>query len=562
MVWAYNIDDLEYYNANGFWPCYEEPLFIPHDLLLQIALPRPTGSSGFSIVIKLLTPDGLTVYSTITSNFDYFFAYVTLRGINYYYCNIRLNSYATDMTAHGCFILQVTVTDIDSTQTVFEAYTQRYSLLQTAAPPGGVTVIPEGQGNIATLCASTSGLDLCGRQYLKFAAIFDCFDSFNGDYYGDATNVLAGVGSYPFSHIRQSNINGRLKKLPREIKRTISINCRTQKTETTPKYSLLGDTVFPIWKVNEIESMMLANHLYVNGKEYQSGGGTPFTQFGKPQSCQYTYQLNMELEDCYRFQIFECSSECSSQTYYYPVTIDNVPFFDDTKRLVAQNITALVTYLASLPDMVSVTSVPFQLPCQLAAVIQVKSAGSPPKYLHQQFAIPSARIYPKILPENTGDLSSLCGAMPLLSCPDPVLGIPVSFTSVCPDPVLGVPTSISDAFSYNLVITGENGWVVQAYTAANINGLVTFTLLVINNSYTDNAIQNYVNQTIGVISNLGRPITAALLTHDNNADLDPNNSIAILPTGEIQFSGPAMYQDMTGSQIVLPSLSYFITLTP
>lgn len=310
-------------NPNGVWGCYSDPLFQPKDILLQVN-GIDLSETDMSQVHVLVCTVGGTVVEDGTSFFNAFIGYFTLNGTTYYYVNFQCGNYSPYMLSNGCFTLQILIDapagSPPGAPPLFNGFTQKYNIINDIIVAGDVTITGGcSLTNLATLCNSPVLDGTCGKPYVKFNAVFDCIDTFTGDYYGDPSGVIGGIGLFPFDFIRQSWIEGRLKKLPRAIKRTISINGRTQRTETTPKYQLQGVVPFPVWKMEELENMLLANHLYADGIEYQSDGGTPFAQFGKPQNSNYVYKMEMDLQDLYEWQVFGCTPVCVSQTYYYPI---------------------------------------------------------------------------------------------------------------------------------------------------------------------------------------------------------------------------------------------------
>ena len=320
MIFVDTAADLDFNNnPNGVWGCYSDPLFQPKDILLQVNGVDLSECSMADVHIKVCTVAGVTIEDA-TSLFNAFIGYFTLYGTTYYYLNLQCGNYSPYMLSNGCFTLRVIVDNPSGGASLFDKFTQKYLIVNDIIVASGVTITGSCSAtNLASLCISPVLDGTCGKPYVKFNAVFDCIDSFTGDYYGDPMGIIDGIGLFPFDFIRQSWIEGRLKKLPRAIKRTISINGRTQRTETTPKYQLQGIVPFPVWKMEEIENMMLANHLYVDGTEYQSDGGTPFAQFGKPQNSNFIYKLEMDIQDLYEWQVFGCTPVCASQTYYYPI---------------------------------------------------------------------------------------------------------------------------------------------------------------------------------------------------------------------------------------------------
>jgi len=318
MVLVDNISDLEYYNQNG-WPCYADIVTSPHDILLQALI--QTGTTGFAaaitMTIKVLKPDG-TFLEDATAYFDIVSFDNAIGTTNYQYANIRCNRYSPAMVANVCFILEIT-NPVYPTGT-YHKYTQKYQLINSLIYPALIDITQEGSGfNVASLCSDENTNGSC-NPLIKILAQFDCLDAYTGDYYGNSTAWLgtAGVTEF-FPFVRFSWLQGYVNKLPTAVKRTVSVNCRTQRTERTNKYLLSSFVSFPLWKMEEIEGMMLANHLFVGDKEYQSEGGTPFEQAGKPINCHYAYKLGMELQDCFQWQTFGCTPPCTPAISFYPI---------------------------------------------------------------------------------------------------------------------------------------------------------------------------------------------------------------------------------------------------
>lgn len=317
MVWVDNISQLEYYRPNPQWGCYSEPVQEPNDILLQARYHDVLNfANTVDYEINVRTPDGTLLETLTTANpyFDVFNAQFTNGGLTYNYTNIRCNQYTTTMLSNSCFILEFKLFD-GTGKVYFNKYTQKYLLRDSTVPVSMITI--SGATEDILYCGSEPQPNLCGIPNTKLVAIFDCIDTFTGDYYGDGVVLPQSFGLFPFPFVKLSNIQGRFRSVPSEIKRTISLNCRTQKTETTERWMLQGIVAFPVWKMQEIQRMMLANHIYVDGVEYQTEGGTFFKQIGKPYNCQYSYQLSIDFIGCYEWQIFGCQPVCESQSYYF-----------------------------------------------------------------------------------------------------------------------------------------------------------------------------------------------------------------------------------------------------
>lgn len=324
MVFVDSISDLEYFHSNPDYGCYADLVLQPTDILLQaqIGTVYDVLSTPALITINVCKPDG-TFIEDATDYFDWTFLFNTIGGVNYYYANVRGKYYSPGMLSNGCFVVNVIVLNA-SGGNYFNKWTQKYELLNPGIIPiAGVVVTVGGGDNLAALCGADSLLNTCHRNVLQFAWQSDCVDDYTGDFYQQGTVIYRNASSAgPVLFVKISNVEAVLRVLPKEIKRTISINCRTQRTDVTPKYRVQGVNTaiaFPDWKMLDIEGMLLSNHFFIDGKEYQSDGGAPFTQLGTPKNCLYRYKLEMDIQDCYQWQIFGCTPPCTPVTYYYPI---------------------------------------------------------------------------------------------------------------------------------------------------------------------------------------------------------------------------------------------------
>lgn len=316
MTFVDNISDLEYYHANPDWGCYADIITSPTDILLQAYL--GTGTALVSrMTINVRTPDG-TFLEDATAYFSVCWLLNGIGSVSYNYANVRCNRYSPAMKTNKCFILELINPYATSSggTTGFHKYTQKYQLINDSIFADGVTVSVDGEVIESSLCSIGNVNGVC-NPIIKISSEFDCVDAFTGDFYGRGM-VLDSTGDV-FTFIRQFWIEAMIRKNPTAVKRTVSINCRTQRSERTNRYLLSGFKVFPLWKMEEIEGMLLAPHLFLDGREYQSDGGTPFEQAGKPKNCIYVYKLGMELQDCYEFQSFGCTPPCTPAISYYPI---------------------------------------------------------------------------------------------------------------------------------------------------------------------------------------------------------------------------------------------------
>lgn len=530
MTWT-DKAGLEYYSPNPQFGCYSEPVFAPGDILMQAAgLPAMT---GYNINIFVCDLAG-NIIEDATANFDNFLSSFIISGTTYYYLNLRCDHFSPAMISNGCFTLEVIISDSSTGTTVFDQFTQKFQLVGAAASglifASGVSI----DGATSVNCIPGANAASCDRNYIKFASTFDCIDTFTGDYYGPGT-IIAGSGSYPFAFVRSSWIDGKLKPLPREVKRVISINCRTQKTSTTPKLALQGNVTFPVFKMEEIENMMLANHLFVDDTEYQSEGGTFFEQFGKPYNCQYRYKMLIPMQKCFQWQIFGCVPNCDDLATYYAFPKAAARYYDDARRLIATNTDELEIYFESQPGYISVQQLPFVVPFPINALFKVRSTGALTKVIYTDNPIPVNAVFAVQLPVNTLDFTPLSGGVTnnnQVPVPD-VVGYEAQTVNV-PVPDITGYESI-DANKYILSLTAAGGWTLGGgYTSAEqYDGVVTLNISAETNTY-QNPI---INQPIAYINGPGIPQQTINIYASNNPNLPAGSMLTIDTSGKIIFSG-------------------------
>lgn len=531
MVFVDSIADLEYYFPNPQWGCYGDTVFEAHDILLQANGFEISG--GYTAQISVCDPSGVFI-DDATANFDTFLASFVIAGTTYYYVNVRCDSFTSYMMSARCFILRVSITDTTTTEVVFDKYTQRYNLA-----PGATTFIPavimDGESLPNCVPGETSEGN-CNRNFVKFKSTFDCIDTFTGDYYGEG-NVISGTNNYPFTFERFSYIEGKIRRVPRAIKRTISINCRTQKTESTPLYLLTGNVTFPVWKVEEIEQMMLASHLYVDDVEYQSEGGTIFEQFGPTYNCQYRYKLTINLQKCFEWQIFGCVPSCESLSTYYlfPRTFERL--YDDSQQIIATDNDELTIYFKSQPGYKSVALLPFNLPCPTYAIFNVQSSGVLPKFIYVDEITPASRIFPKQLPVNSTNLMPLCNGVTFNNqVPEAeVTGNESELIEVPLAEVTGYESM--DANSYILQVDAADGFTINPNysSAANYEGEVSLNISVSSTVISDPLIAVPIAQ----INGNGIPATTKVIYGNDNPNLPPDSVLTINIDGSIVYTGNA-----------------------
>lgn len=546
----YNLSELEYYNSNPVFGCYKEPVFIPYDIRLQI--PRLPAISSYTLTINVCDESG-TVLEDASANFDSFLGSFIVSGVTYYYINIRLDTWSTEMTSNNCFLLQAIV-ESGGTE-IFNKYTQLYTIAGSTS-----VYVPVVYLNDKPLveCVPAPDQNNCNRNYAKFSCYFDCIDNYTGEYYGES-EALTGVGTYPFRYERYCYIEGVLRELPTEIKRTISINCRTQKTQWTPQLTFFGtgESAFPIWKVRDVETMMLANHLYVNDTEYQSEGGTIFERYGSQAfNNQARYKMTMPLQECYDYQIFGCVATCEDMAGYYMFPREFSLLYNERKEPIAQNMDELEIYLETQIGYKSSAQLPFVLPCPVFGLLKVESSGQIPPFIYVNEPVPVNRIYPVMLASGTSDLSALCnGVTNNNQIPEAeVTGYDSETIQVPQAEVTGYESQ--DANEYIIAFTVNVDWTLENATtsAVNYQGTVNLSISISTTAYTE----PFTNANIGSVSQQAWPNQTIVIYGDDNPNMLPGSTLTIQSNGVVLYSGDATSVSGNNYYLELYNIEYNI----
>lgn len=414
MIWIDTIEELDYYTEEP--PCYCELLLQPQDLLLQgnlgVAMPP------FDIQVTALTPDGLTVLGDVLPFISVYYG-TAPNGTTYF--NLRLNTWPQFLCKNPCFVLHVVIPGY------FDKYTKQYCIHDCCVLPDDITVEVEGQGPFTFPTPPVNnGGTMCLHNIVTIKTVFDCWDEQTGDFYGEGE-------SFPFYKI--TNIEATFKRLPREIQRTISQNCRLQKSASTRQYELQSFEQFPLWKADELESMFHANHIYINGVEYQMQTDTPFRSLFK---CKEKFALKTAFEDCQHQQVFGCGENCEDHRYYFRIANDAGTYQDEIGRKYATPY-ELLRVQNGVQDVEDVTA---DVPFPSYKTFAVKSRKPVPAFYAGK-RVPANKVYPHKLSATSPDYSKIYSNTG--RTPAPVVGTITVTDYFTPAPVIGTITVTDEA---------------------------------------------------------------------------------------------------------------------
>jgi hypothetical protein len=578
MVWIDNISLLQYYHQPKDVPCYCETLFQAQDLMLQGIVPQVPGNN-YTMQINVVSADGLTTYENATSHFTYYFAKTP---DNRWFFNARLNSYSPAMCAHECFVLYVLVTH-NGNKVAFSKWTERYCITDCCNIVTGVdidqaaffvSVGPEGEDGISTGPVSPGGIDNplspCGDPYITITSRFDCYDKFTGEYYGNPGTKYAVSGtSSNFAYEKKSHIRGSIRKLPREIKREYSLNCRLQQVQSMKLYELEGFEFFPPWKMEEIEAQLHASSIHIYNyldidEQVEYLGGKPFESIRLTSSCKSLYKLNAVLNECEVTQIFGCADKCSTEGskaigFVIPPALQIQAYYNDSRQLIGSDCDALMQYYHGQQGVTAVEPLNTEdYDCSFSCGFIVYSDGYVPTSFYVNRTTPSNRIFG----QSVESLASLCQQI-TPACTPVSIGEPQMADIICAAISLG-DIGNEDMPVDELYITGYGDWEpVDAFTyATRSQATVVINIEVENENYTydssdpEATLPTINGEQIGYISQTVWPTADIVFNNSNNNSLPDGAVLLIATNGKIYYNGTVTTANLSNATITLTNLTY------
>ena len=254
-------------------------------------------------------------------------------------------------------------------------------------------------------------------------------------------NVINASDGQAFVFTKVLNIAGTIKRKPRDIKREISLNCKVQKSESVRIYEVQSFEQFPLWKSDEVEDMMHANHFTMNGRAYIFPGGEIFKTLYK---CKDYSRLVMPLQDCREYQIFGCAEKCDDDNVrYYPLRKTAANYYSTAGLRVAGNLDELMAYLRAQDGVTDVCAVDFaDTGVSYYAVVKVLGNSRPPAFILADGIQPNNRIYAQqIAPGEIPTARRLFGLpADYTECPQPTTDVVTIEVMICTPPVAGAIT--------------------------------------------------------------------------------------------------------------------------
>jgi hypothetical protein len=236
------------------------------------------------------------------------------------------------------------------------------------------------------------------------------------------------------------NLRGYIRALPREIQRTISFNCRTQKVRSSQLYLIQSSDAFPEWKAREIEDMFSLETIIVDGYNIVHRGGTIFEKINN--SCPTLYRLNLTVEECAIQQIHGCDTDCSTNkdnVYVIPDRLTNDIYYNSQGKQIASNFAQLLDWFAAQTGVTEVEEVSIQLDCFYYKVFRVKANGAVPSFFYFDEISQGNKVVGQVVNLDSDNLNQLCNGVNNNACGYIMLDTPTVFEMECGTITLGTP---------------------------------------------------------------------------------------------------------------------------
>lgn len=443
MVLFNSINDLISSNSN---PCYFEYAGSPNDISFQINIFNAPTLVGTNV--SVLNPTTYAVEGDVTSLFT-----ISASGS---ILTFTLNDFSEFMCTCKKFIIRVSCND-----PAFIYYLGIYKI--DGCCPSEYTVNIGG-----TITPSDKGDDVpdttfeytmqCRGSNLKLITWNDCQDAFTGEYFKDGFRKI-------------TNLEGRIIQKPRELKKTMSRNCKVLSVESAAMYEVEVWDYLPAWKMEEVALQLQHENIIINNERYYFTEGTPATHLEA--ICQPTYTMRFTVQKCNTRQFFACGDVCSPsgvKSFFYKTPDIGDMVYSEDRVYIGNGSGAVLNGLNGSYGAVSSE-------VAMEGYIAFETTGSAPIFYYNG-TMPNNTQYPYTNPSDALPDVPLCAA--------PVLGTIVVTNPTCASPVLGTTTITLDGnvVSMNINVKKFAGNGLNAQTFAPIGGRELLTIELNGQSYT------------------------------------------------------------------------------
>lgn len=528
MYW-FDLKDLLHYHPNTGGHCYCELLVEPSDLMLQGHIPSVTSTAN--VYVEAYLPDGVTLIADVISIFK---GIIAIDSSGKYYFNIQLQTFSS-VLCNTCFVLRVRVQSADVGGTiVFDKFTQQYCIADCCSTTGELVATSENspEREVFNDASESVYFDNCGQPIVRLKTTYPCFDNYSEDYYGPAITKVEGVNNpsrADYIFYKMTNLPGLFKRMPREVKTTLSLNCKTQKTEGTRRWMLQGSIPVPSWKMDEIEGQLSAYTILVNGKEYKMDTDTPFSKIlpYQRESVADYFNLNTTLYECRIWQVFGCGTNCLVTQRTAFATLKQGEFlykvFDENGAPIAFSQSDFITYLLSQEGITAVQDVSYvYTPYGYSSVLMISSDnGYIPSYFYLNTVGANSKWF---MVSEVIDLFS--GCLPA------TLGTITDAATFCSSATLGILTDVG-ASTLSGTVLSFGDWIVQGGSTLTKTGPTVRLSFVSRNALLANSQAAVGGTVVGYVTWEFAPSEARTLT----ANLPIDTYVTVDTDGTLRWFG-------------------------
>lgn len=468
-----DIHDLSQYHLCTNEDAYYEPFSSNQDINIFYR-PLVEVLSNDELRLETYSSDGNTFIEDVTAKFYWLIAtdinnqpYVLIKG-------------KPGETLPATFVLKIVLENFDGDEK-FVLFTEPYESLATG----------------------------CYQPALKLEGDYVCNDNFFGHYYGSAKTVVLSnfcIEGQPCG-LRYENttiVKGRMKRQPTDVKRTVTVDtCRNVSTSIARNYLLEGYSVYPEWKVDEIEVIFAANKININDQEFLFRGGLIFE--ADKIACSCGFLLSAKMEECTVLTEYGCETECKFICGFYlvPDGEKDQPYFNDKGELIGTTLADLLDHFTDVYGAEAVEDMDITaLNCQLIAAIKVSGSSVLPAYIYWGEVKTANRI---MLQVQECTFTDFCGTSPL-KCETPEVD-DFEFTNGCETPEIDSTEFIDlGSFEGSCLLTPFEPWIDLGGSSVTTNSTSLHLVINFQNPSHDSDQADFIStERIGTIGAGCRP---------------------------------------------------------
>lgn len=237
------------------------------------------------------------------------------------------------------------------------------------------------------------------------------------------------------------NLRGYIRAIPREIERTISFNCKTQKVRSATQYLIQSSDAFPEWKMREIEDNFSLETIVIDGYKIIHRGGSLFEKINN--TCPFLYRFSATVEECPRQQIHGCESDCSTSkdnVFIIPDKQIRPVYFNSQGQQIASSFSQLLDWYRVQTGVTVAEEISVQIDCLYYKVFRVRGTGIIPSVFYYDAPLPNNKVSAYVIDLENDDVNRICNGVNNNLCGLLMIDTPTVYEIECGDLTIGTPT--------------------------------------------------------------------------------------------------------------------------